>query len=302
MESPRPHLHVVRLEDDAALRAPIAMEREDQVLEAQAQFERPRASWSFIGGFGRSTARSASGGSSSGIRNLKTLGRHSEYQEHAVNLLQAPACTIRSASRARRDLAPQAKAPQAAHPALWEVSRSPIRRSICSGRSTCFPNIINGVRPSSTRPWPDRSSSLSRPSSTRRTRQKLMSAMASLGFANGLPPLAERRAGGQARGARDGDQEQRISAAGARQDEDLGSRVHPPRQPVPRHGSEGSGRRRDHTYGTISRREGKSDRRARKQPSSSSASSTRCPKRRSGSCSRARSINPRRWPRNFTGC
>src|SRR4029079_10928550 len=37
VEGPRPHLHVVGLKDDAALRAPVAVERQDQVLEAQAQ-------------------------------------------------------------------------------------------------------------------------------------------------------------------------------------------------------------------------------------------------------------------------
>jgi predicted extracellular nuclease len=34
MECPRPHLHVIGLEDDAALFAPIVVERQDQVLEA----------------------------------------------------------------------------------------------------------------------------------------------------------------------------------------------------------------------------------------------------------------------------
>src|SRR5215212_5811793 len=42
MEGPCPHLHVIRLEDHAALIAPIAVEREDQVLEAQAQAKWPR--------------------------------------------------------------------------------------------------------------------------------------------------------------------------------------------------------------------------------------------------------------------
>src|SRR6185503_4439672 len=37
VESPGSHLHVIGLEDDAPLRAPVMMEREDQVLEAQAQ-------------------------------------------------------------------------------------------------------------------------------------------------------------------------------------------------------------------------------------------------------------------------
>src|SRR4029079_10532831 len=41
VESPRPHLHVVRLEDDAALRAPITVERQNQVLETQAQDSAP---------------------------------------------------------------------------------------------------------------------------------------------------------------------------------------------------------------------------------------------------------------------
>ena len=34
MEGPRPHLHVIGLQDDAALLAPIAMQGEDQILEA----------------------------------------------------------------------------------------------------------------------------------------------------------------------------------------------------------------------------------------------------------------------------
>src|SRR5437868_8597975 len=42
VERPRPHLHIVGLEDDAALRAPIVMERENQVLKAQAQAKTPR--------------------------------------------------------------------------------------------------------------------------------------------------------------------------------------------------------------------------------------------------------------------
>ena len=41
VERPRPHLHVVGLQDDAALRAPIVVERQDQVLEAQAQADCP---------------------------------------------------------------------------------------------------------------------------------------------------------------------------------------------------------------------------------------------------------------------
>jgi hypothetical protein len=36
MEGPCPHFHVIGLQDDAALIAPIAMQGEDQVLEAEA--------------------------------------------------------------------------------------------------------------------------------------------------------------------------------------------------------------------------------------------------------------------------
>src|SRR4051794_8995225 len=42
VESPRAHLHVVGLKDYAPVRAPIAMERQDQVLEAQALVGGPR--------------------------------------------------------------------------------------------------------------------------------------------------------------------------------------------------------------------------------------------------------------------
>src|SRR6185369_3644635 len=41
MKGPRPHLHVIGLQDYAALPAPIAVKREDQVLEAQTQAKRP---------------------------------------------------------------------------------------------------------------------------------------------------------------------------------------------------------------------------------------------------------------------
>ena len=37
MEGPRAHLHVIGLQEHAALRAPISMQREDQVLEAEGQ-------------------------------------------------------------------------------------------------------------------------------------------------------------------------------------------------------------------------------------------------------------------------
>src|SRR5678816_148036 len=37
VESPRPHFHVIGLQDHAALRTPVTVEREDEVLEAQAQ-------------------------------------------------------------------------------------------------------------------------------------------------------------------------------------------------------------------------------------------------------------------------
>ena len=72
-------------------------------------------------------------------------------------------------------------------------------------------------------------------------------------------PAAARRAGpaGEARGARRGDQEERLPAAGARPDGDLGRRLHPARQPVPRHGPEGRRRRRRRCFATTSPTEGK---------------------------------------------
>ena len=42
VERPRPHFHVIGLQQNAALRAPIAVERKDQVLETQAQADVPR--------------------------------------------------------------------------------------------------------------------------------------------------------------------------------------------------------------------------------------------------------------------
>jgi len=41
MEGPRPHLHIVRLQEDAPVPTPILLERQDQVLETQAQFTAP---------------------------------------------------------------------------------------------------------------------------------------------------------------------------------------------------------------------------------------------------------------------
>src|SRR5690349_14418565 len=46
VEGPRSHFHVVRLQDRAALRAPIVMKRQDQVLKAQgSRFSHGRGLW-----------------------------------------------------------------------------------------------------------------------------------------------------------------------------------------------------------------------------------------------------------------
>jgi hypothetical protein len=41
VECARAHLEIIGLQDDASLRAPVAVERKDQVLEAQAQTNGP---------------------------------------------------------------------------------------------------------------------------------------------------------------------------------------------------------------------------------------------------------------------
>ena len=109
---------------------------------------------------------------------------------------------------------------------------------------------------------------------------KLMQALSRLAFSPGLPPLAARVPPAEAGGARRRGHEERVSAAGARPDGDLGGGVHPARQSVPRHGPEGRRRREDDAAQHL-RTAGQADRRAREQHRTARLLRHSCPKARS---------------------
>ena len=282
MKGPRAHLHVVGLEDHAALRAPIVVERQDQVLEAQAQATCPVhqiVELALADGRCRSKLRAASS-----RRKLEPLRLTAQDQELNVTFVKRLFASI--AALIALGATPAAAA--SVRPALWAVAdadttiylfgtihllpqnyqwrTAKFDQAVEESQQLVLETIIDDKDPT-----------------------KIMSAMSSLAFSPGLPPLAERvppakRAALAEAVKKSGfppkalDSMETWAAAFIL----LGNQFHD----MGLKGGEGV----EAVFAMPSRP--RANRLASsKAMSSSSASSTRCPKRRSATCSKGRSAS-----------
>ncbi len=166
VERPRPHLQVIGLQQHAALRAPIAVERQDQVLKAQGQgsaLPLILRAWT-VRGLWRMAAKRASVGSL-----LLVLAVQASYmppsqkpvrdQRGAIHVEDdVPARTGPARPRDARRLRDDADGSHRRRAATRRCgkSRTRTRPSICSAPSTCCPRIMRGARRRSTRRSPAR--------------------------------------------------------------------------------------------------------------------------------------------------